>query len=73
MVVLEPSGHVEETGYCHVCRGTKLITDSHSCELICTNCGLVISNRVEYELVYEGSKREVVDAMNNIIRLFVSR
>jgi len=36
-----------ETGHCYICHGTKLITDSNSCELICANCGLVISNRVE--------------------------
>src|SRR5215472_5189700 len=44
MVVLEP---------CYVCHGTKLITDFHSCELICANCGLVISDRAED---YEGTE-----------------
>ena len=46
-VVLEPIGRTMETGHCYICHGTKLITDSNSCELICANCGLVISNRVE--------------------------
>lgn len=36
-----------ETGHCYICRGTKLITDSHSCELICANCSLAISDRAE--------------------------
>jgi transcription initiation factor TFIIB len=53
MVILEPIGRTMESGHCYVCYGTKLITDSHSCELICANCGLVISNRVED---YEGTK-----------------
>jgi transcription initiation factor TFIIIB Brf1 subunit/transcription initiation factor TFIIB len=53
MVVLEPLRHIVETGYCYVCHGTKLITDSHSCELICANCGLVISDKVED---YEGTE-----------------
>ena len=43
MFVLEPIRQIVETGHCHVCHGSKLITDSHSCELICANCGLVIS------------------------------
>jgi transcription initiation factor TFIIIB Brf1 subunit/transcription initiation factor TFIIB len=51
MVVLEPIGRTLETGHCYVCHGSKLITDSHSCELICANCGLVISDRAEG---YEG-------------------
>ena len=45
MVVLEPIERIVETGNCHVCHGSRLITDSHSCELICANCGLVISDR----------------------------
>lgn len=44
-MVVEPIGRIVETGNCHVCRGSRLITDSHSCELICANCGLVISDR----------------------------
>jgi len=53
MVVLEPIGRTMKTGHCYVCHGTKLITDSHSCELICANCGLVISDRAED---YEGTE-----------------
>ncbi|HYA83771.1 MAG TPA: transcription initiation factor IIB [Candidatus Bathyarchaeia archaeon] len=53
MVVLEPIGRTMETGHCYVCHGTKLITDSHSCELICANCGLVISDRAQD---YEGTE-----------------
>ncbi len=49
MVVLEPYGRIAESGYCYVCHGTKLITDFHSSELICANCGLVISEKEDYE------------------------
>ncbi|MGB8937702.1 MAG: hypothetical protein WCC17_21645 [Candidatus Nitrosopolaris sp.] len=57
MVVLEPIVRIVETGYCYVCHGSRLITDSHSCELICANCGLVISDRVEdYESTENVSK-----------------
>ena len=57
MVVLEPIGRIVETGYCYVCHGSRLITDSHSCELSCANCGLVISDRVEdYESTENVSK-----------------
>jgi transcription initiation factor TFIIB len=57
MVVLEPIGRTVETGHCYVCHGSKLITDSHSCELICAICGLVISDRIEdYEGNYEGTE-----------------
>src|SRR5215467_14093175 len=53
MVVLEPIGRTMETGHCYVCHGTKLLTDCHSHELICANCGLVISDRGEN---YEGTE-----------------
>jgi transcription initiation factor TFIIB len=61
MVVLEPIGRTMETGHCYVCHGAKLITDSHSCELICANCGLVISDRAED---YEG-KENVSNSLEN--------
>lgn len=66
MVVIEPSRHVvEDTDYCYACQGTKLITDSYSCELVCANCGLVISDKVEDIQTYEDTGRNLISPISN--------
>src|ERR1051325_3851354 len=34
---------------CSICKSNRIITDAESGELICSNCGQVISNKVEQE------------------------
>ena len=34
---------------CSICKSYQIITDAESGELICSNCGQVISNKVEQE------------------------
>lgn len=52
MVVTEIPRHVEKTDYCYACQGTKLITDTYTCELICANCGLVVTDKVGDRQIY---------------------
>jgi transcription initiation factor TFIIB len=44
MTVLEPQKHVL---LCSICKSDKIITDTESGEIICSNCGVVISDKLE--------------------------
>jgi transcription initiation factor TFIIB len=64
MIVFEPFRYLEEIKYFYSCHSTTLITDSYSCELICSNCGLVIDKAEDIQ-IYEDTERNLVSLHSN--------
>jgi transcription initiation factor TFIIB len=65
MVVTEIPRHEEKTDYCYACQGTKLITDTYTCELICANCGLVVTDKDGDRQIYEDTESNSISPLSN--------
>jgi transcription initiation factor TFIIIB Brf1 subunit/transcription initiation factor TFIIB len=50
---------------CSVCKSDRVITDQESGEVICSNCGLVISDNIQdsTDAMYDKSRNEEVEIL----------